>query len=222
MAHAPLESIKIQPASPPKASIIWLHGLGADGHDFAGIAPQLNLPEQPPVRFIFPHAPVQPVTINASQCMRAWYDIYSLTDLENEDQEGINRAKASIFQLIEQEIEAGIPVENIYLAGFSQGGALALYAGLRYPKKLGGIIALSTYLPLLENIQHEVSPANSNTAIFMAHGHSDPVLPLALGNNTYNHLKSLGFSIEWNAYPMAHQVCPQEINAIGKWLCRAL
>lgn len=213
-----LESVIIKPSQPTTGSVIWLHGLGADGHDFADIVPQLRLPQELRLRFIFPHAPVRPVAINANMHMRAWFDIYSLENLEKEDEAGIAATQRAIINLIEQEISNGTPSDSIVLAGFSQGGAMALYTGLRYEKPLAGMIALSTYLPLTQKISTAASNANKQTPILMAHGRFDPVLPVMLGQKTYERLKQLGHAIEWHEYPMEHQVCVEEIAVISKWL----
>jgi phospholipase/carboxylesterase len=218
MNTAHLEKIIHETKKKAIGTVIWLHGLGADGHDFADIVPQLNLPDHLPIRFIFPHAPIRPVTINANMHMRAWYDIYSLSDLQKEDQTGIIQTETAIHTLIHQEIEHGIRSEYIMLAGFSQGGAMALFCGLRYAQPLAGILALSTYLPLLSLATDSAHQANRKTPIFMAHGRFDPVLPITLGKNSYDQLKQLGHPIEWHEYPMAHAVCQAEIRAIGHWL----
>jgi phospholipase/carboxylesterase len=210
-----LEKITKDSKTAAIGSVIWLHGLGADGHDFADIVPQLHLPENLPIRFIFPHAPIRPITINANMRMRAWYDIYSLEDLTQEDEAGILQTEKSINELIRAEIDNGIPSNRIILAGFSQGGAMALFAGLRYPQPLAGILALSTYLPLANQ---PLQTANRNIPIFMAHGRFDPVLPMSLGQQTYMLLKKLNYPIEWHEYPMEHQVCAEEIAAISQWL----
>ncbi|MBT8506732.1 carboxylesterase [Coxiella-like endosymbiont of Rhipicephalus sanguineus] len=213
------ESITIPPTKAAVGSVIWLHGLGADGHDFADIVPQLALPQDLHLRFIFPHAPIRPITINAMMQMRAWYDIYSLTDFTHEDEEGIAQTQRSINQLIEKEVTEGVPSHRIVLAGFSQGGAMALYTSLRYSKPLAGVIALSTYLPLADQLAAKVSDViNQQIPIFIAHGDSDRVLPLTLGKQTFQLLNQLGYPVEWHEYAMGHQVCYEEIKAIGKWL----
>lgn len=216
--HSSLEKITLSTHAHAIGSVIWLHGLGADGHDFVDIVPQLNLPDNLPIRFIFPHAPLQPVTINANMRMRAWYDIYSLNDLTQEDETGIIKTEKSIHELIDQEVAHGIPNQRIILAGFSQGGAMALFTGLRYLQSLGGILALSSYLPLSHDTLPNASEANRKTPIFMAHGRFDPVLPIALGVDTYHLLQRLNYPIEWHEYPMQHQVCAEEIAAISEWL----
>lgn len=213
-----LETVNINPTKSAWGSVIWLHGLGADGHDFTDIVPQLNLPDDLHLRFIFPHAPIRPVAINANMQMRAWFDVYGLENLDQEDEPGILDAQRAVTKLIEQEVANGVASDRIVLAGFSQGGAMSLYTGLRYDKPLAGIIALSTYLPLAKKLSAEASEANNQTPILMAHGRFDPVLPIILGKKTYELLEHLGYPIEWHEYPMAHQVCFEEIELIGKWL----
>ncbi|MFW0094554.1 MAG: alpha/beta hydrolase [Coxiella endosymbiont of Haemaphysalis qinghaiensis] len=213
-----LESITILPAKSAVGSVIWLHGLGADGHDFSDIIPKLSLPKDLHLRFIFPHAPIRAITLNSGTRMRAWYDIHSLSDLTREDKEGIAQAQRSINQLIEEEISKGVLSNHIVLAGFSQGGAMALHTGLRYLKSLAGIIALSTYLPLADQLAVEASVVNKKIPIFIAHGNSDPILPLTLGKQTFQLLNQLGYPVEWQDYAMGHQVCYEEIKAIGRWL----
>lgn len=215
-----LESITLQPVGNPSASVIWLHGLGADGHDFSDIVPALDLPDDCPIRFIFPHAPIRPVAINFNMEMRAWYDIYSLTTDEKEDFAGIQASEQSIHQLIKTEMEKGIESKRIILAGFSQGGAMALFTGLRFQQPLGGILSLSSYLPLRHEVAKTRNVANQHTPIFIAHGKFDAVLPIQLGHKTYDLLKSLDYAVEWHEYNMEHQVCPEEINVIGMWLVR--
>jgi phospholipase/carboxylesterase len=217
-----LETIIREPNQTATSSVIWLHGLGADGNDFIDIVPELQLPKEFNVRFIFPHAPVRPIAINANMQMRAWYNIYSLGDLNQEDEPGIQASQTLVTELIEAEVNHGINTQNIFLAGFSQGGATALYTGLRYPKHLGGIIALSCYLPLSHKLTEQLNPANSNIPIFMAHGTLDPVLPCQLGEQTFQQLKQMNYPIEWLEYPMQHQVCLPEIVEIGKWLAQKL
>ncbi len=217
-----LESVTVQPATNPSASVIWLHGLGADGHDFSDIVPALDLPNDCPIRFIFPHAPIRPVAINFNMEMRAWYDIYSLTTDEKEDLAGIQASEQSIHQLIETEIEKGIEPKRIILAGFSQGGAMALFTGLRYPQTLGGIMSLSSYLPFRNQINTTRNTVNQHTPIFIAHGKFDSVLPIQLGHNTYELLKTLDYPVEWHEYNMEHQVCPEEIDAISAWLIQVV
>ena len=215
-----LESITIPSVQAAIGSVIWLHGLGSDGHDFSDIIPHLTLPQDLHLRFIFPHAPIRSVTLNSNIRMHAWYDIYSLSDLTREDEEGIMQTQQSINQLIEKEVSKGIPSHRVILAGFSQGGAVALYTGLRYLKPLMGIVALSTYLPLANQLASETSIVNKKMPIFMAHGDFDPILPLTSGKKILQFLSQLGYSVEWHNYAMGHQVCHKEIKAIGKWLTK--
>ena len=211
-----LESIEIETGANPELAVIWLHGLGADGHDFEPIVPELGL--RIPVRFVFPHAPVRPVTINGGMAMRAWYDILGFNRTAAEDDAGVRTSASAVVELIDREIERGIPSERVVLAGFSQGGAIALHTALREPRKLAGVMALSTYLPLAATLPGERSPANARMPIFMAHGAVDNVLPLALGETARRALEALGYAVEWHVYPMAHSVCLEEISAIGAWL----
>lgn len=213
-----LSCVEVNPKAAPVASIIWLHGLGADGHDFADIVPQLHLSEALPLRFVFPHAPVQPVTLNGGYPMRSWYDIYGLSIDTQEDEKGIRASAELINALIEQEVEQGIPTDRIVLAGFSQGGAMALYCGLRFPEKLAGILALSTYLPLAGTIQAEGRIANKSIPIFMAHGDNDNVIHISLAQLSLNFLQAANYNVDFKTYPIGHSVCEQEINAISSWL----
>jgi phospholipase/carboxylesterase len=217
-----LETVVTETSFPVNAAVIWLHGLGADGHDFAGIIPQLQLPQQPGIRFIFPHAPERPVTLNNGFTMRAWYDIYSLNDLQREDRSGIEVSEQAIGQLIQQQQAAGIPATRIILAGFSQGGAMALHTGLRYPLRLGGIIGLSTYLPLLPHFNAVSHRENRQTPVFLGHGTEDNILPISLGQKTRDHLMQAGYPVEWRQYSMGHQVCSQEIADVSQWLQQIL
>ncbi len=212
------QPIIIEPSVEATHTIIWLHGLGADGHDFVDIVAELQLPKQHGIRFIFPNAPIRPVTINANLPMRAWFDVYSLTDLNREDEKGIRESQAELEKLIENEIEHGIPSKHVVLAGFSQGGALALFTGLRYPKPLGGIIALSTYLPLMNLLAKEAHVANSKTAIFLTHGDADEVIPTPLSTLTRDCLLQLHYPVDWHLYSKGHAVCQQEILDISQWL----
>jgi len=203
------------------ASVIWLHGLGADGHDFESVVSELNLPASLPIRFILPHAPSMPVTLNNGYVMPAWYDINHPDLALGEDEAGIRASQQEIVKLIQQEISRGIPAERILLAGFSQGGAIVLQTGLRYEKKLGGIIALSTYLPLKSSFAQEVT-TNRNIPIFMAHGSFDNVIPLHAGATSKKMLEDAGCAVEWHEYEMAHSVCADEIRDISLWLERVL
>lgn len=210
----------------PTASVIWLHGLGADGFDFKPIVPQLNLPQDLSLRFIFPHAPTMPVTMHGNYIMPAWYDLYSLKvdnpDTNPQDEQGIKQSAASIQQLITQENAKGIPNARIILAGFSQGGAMTLYTGLTIDKPLAGLIALSCYLPLHTTIENTLNPATKNTPIFMAHGNQDPVVLPEYGKGSAELLEQLGYQVDWFEYPMEHSVCPDETQAIGQWITSIL
>ena len=210
-----LETLEIETGASPRAAVIWLHGLGADGHDFEPIVPELGLPKSAAVRFIFPHAPVQPVTINGGARMRAWYDV---TNDGQQDAAGIRASQARVEALIAREHKRGISPASIVLAGFSQGGAVALQTGLRYPERLAGILALSCYLPLPETLEQEVSQTNRDVPIFMAHGTQDPVIPLSWAMRSRDRLKTLGYAVEWHEYPMPHSVCAEEIADISRWL----
>ncbi len=212
------DAVVLAPAAPAAASVIWLHGLGADGHDFVPIVPELKLPAEPGVRFVFPHAPVRPVTLNNGMRMRAWYDIRTLTAEGRADETGLRESGARLADYIAKEQAAGIDASRIVVAGFSQGGAVALHAGLRYAEPLAGILALSSYLPLASTLATERSPENQETPILMCHGLYDPVLPHGLGVMARDALLVLGYTVEWKEYPMQHQVCLPEIEAIGAWL----
>src|SRR5712692_4580499 len=210
--------VELETGAAPTASVIWLHGLGADGHDFVPIVPELALASAPAVRFVFPHAPYRPVTVNAGTVMRAWYDIVASNHTTHLDAAGIRASEKILHSLIQRELERGIVANRIVLAGFSQGGAVVLHTGLRFPQRLGGILALSTYLPLHDTVRAELHPANADVPVFMAHGTEDPVIPLPLGQVSYQLMKTLGLPITWHTYPMGHSVSPQEIMDIGKWL----
>jgi phospholipase/carboxylesterase len=212
------DAVVLAPAAPAAASVIWLHGLGADGHDFVPIVPELKLPIEPAVRFVFPHAPVRPVTLNNGMRMRAWYDIRTLTAEGRADESGLRESAARLADYVAKEQAAGIDPSRIVVAGFSQGGAVALHAGLRHADPLAGILALSTYLPLASTLALERSVANRATPILMCHGLYDPVLPHALGVMARDALRALGYTVDWKEYPMQHQVCLPEIEAIGAWL----
>jgi phospholipase/carboxylesterase len=220
-----LESIEIETGVNPTAAVIWMHGLGADGNDFVPIVPELGLAGAPAIRFVFPHAPMRAVTINNGYVMRAWYDV-SFGDLEGQsrraDEQGVRDSESQIGALIEREVKRGIPAGKIALAGFSQGGAIALQTGLRYPEQLAGIMALSTYLPLAAALPNEASAANRKTSIFMAHGIYDPVVPYLMGTTSKTTLVALGYDVEWHEYAMQHSVCADEVRDIGAWLRRVL
>ncbi|MCP4332178.1 MAG: carboxylesterase [Gammaproteobacteria bacterium] len=205
------------------ACVIWLHGLGADGHDFEPIVPELRLDPGLSIRFLFPHAPMMPVTINQGFVMRAWYDIRSADIGAETDEKGIRASAELVAELVDGQIEDGIPPERIVLAGFSQGGAIVLHAGLRYPGKLAGIMGLSTYLPLAESLQSEKSEDNSDTSIFLAHGSTDPVIPVNLGYTSLKRLEQQGYAVEWHEYNgMPHSVSEQEIFHVAEWLEKVL
>lgn len=222
LSRMTLETIERQTAARPDAAIIWLHGLGADGNDFVPVVPELVRQGERAWRFVFPHAPIRPVTLNGGTPMRAWYDLLSLDRRSVEDAAGFRDTDAAVRRLIEREVERGIRRDRIVLAGFSQGGAVSLYTGLRYPERLAGIMALSAYLPLAERLAAERAAINVPTPIFMAHGLSDPVLPCALGAESRDRLKSMGYSVEWHQYPMPHSVCPAEIAEIRSYLLKVL
>lgn len=211
-----LDFIELATGDEPTLTVIWLHGLGADGHDFEPIVPELRLGF--PARFIFPHAPVRPVTINAGMTMRAWYDIMGFSRTAVEDGVGIRASAAAVTELIDSEIARGMRADRIVLAGFSQGGAIALHTALRETRPLAGVMALSTYLPVVGTLPGERTLANAETPIFMAHGTADGVLPIALAESSRSALERLGYRVAWHAYPMAHSVCAEEIAAIGAWL----
>jgi phospholipase/carboxylesterase len=216
------DAVEIQTGRNPQAAVIWLHGLGADGHDFEPIAPELVRPSDRPLRFVFPHAPVRPVTLNGGYAMRAWYDIIAIDRRVAEDEQGIRASQALVTELIRRENARGIPTERIVLAGFSQGGAMALFCGTRYPQRLAGILALSCYQVLATRFDAERLPANQATPIFLAHGMQDPVVVPALGEAARRQLEAAGFAVEWHAYSMPHAVCPQEVADIAAWLRRVL
>jgi phospholipase/carboxylesterase len=213
-----LDTVENETGADPQWSVLWLHGLGADGHDFAPIVPELVRPHWPAIRFVFPHAPVQPITINNGVPMRAWYDIVSMDFRSRADSAGVEASIVELELLIEREIARGIPAERILLAGFSQGGAVILSALLRRTRPLAGLIALSTYLPdPAKAAAARVADAIS-VPVFMAHGTQDPVIPLAIAEHTAQTLGALGLPVEWHTYTMAHQVCAEELHALGEWL----
>ncbi len=216
-----MESIEIQTGPQPDAAVLWLHGLGADGHDFEPIVPELRLPRGMQVRFVFPHAPVRPVTLNQGMRMRAWYDIYRLGG-GPEDEDGIRASQALVEKLMEAEKRKGIAPARIVLAGFSQGGAIALQTALRSAERLAGVLALSTYLPLNDKLPAERSESNRDLPIFMAHGTYDDVIPVARAEQSRQLLEKLGYPVQWHAYPMPHSVCAEEIGAISAFLREVL
>jgi phospholipase/carboxylesterase len=217
-----LPVIELATCDSPKSSVIWLHGLGADGNDFVPVVDELGLPPRLAVRFIFPHAPMQPVTINGGFVMRAWYDVLNQDMSFREDEAGVRRSQQEIEKLITKEKDRGIGASRIVLAGFSQGGAIAMQTGLRHSERLAGIMALSSYLPLASTLAAEASAANRNVPIFMAHGTADPLIPLPLASLSREHLKQHGYQVEWHQYLMPHSVCQEEIRDIGQWLQHVL
>lgn len=211
-----LQSIEKETGPNPTQSVIWLHGLGADGHDFEPLVPALGVTT--PTRFIFPHAPVRPVTINGGMAMRAWYDILTPALVRVEDDAGILESEQMIADLIKRENDRGVATANIVLAGFSQGCAMTLHTGLRYPEKLAGLIGLSGYLPLADRAAPHWQAANQTTPIFLAHGTHDPVVALERGESTERLLVSHGYQVNWHTYPMPHSVCPEEVHDIAQFL----
>jgi len=216
------EIIQIETGANPEFAIIWLHGLGADGHDFEPIVPQLGLPQETAVRFIFPHAPHRPITLNGGMVMRGWYDISGMEMIRQEDAAGIEASAQIVRGLIDAQEAHGIPSERIILAGFSQGGAIVLFTGLRHRKKLAGIMALSTYLPLSDRSEDEASTQNRRTPIFMAHGLYDPIIALPIAEASRAVLQKLDYDIEWRTYAMPHSVSPEEISDISAWFTRVI
>jgi len=215
-----LDGLEIETADSPQWSVLWLHGLGADGHDFAPIVPELVQPHWPALRFVFPHAPVRPITINNGARMRGWYDIASFDFADRADRQGVLESVAQVETLIEREAARGIGPERLLLAGFSQGGAVTLAAGLRRQVPLAGLIGLSTYLPDLAHAADHLVAGAQRQPVFMAHGGSDPVIPLVHAKQSTEQLQQLGFAVEWHQYPMAHQVCAEEIADLAAWMDR--
>ncbi len=218
MSVVKLERITIEPESKATACVIWLHGLGDSGAGFAPVVPALGLPADNSIRFIFPHAPEQAVTINQGYVMRAWYDIKSM-DLHNRaDMQGVLASEVSVRALIQEQIDSGIPANRIVLAGFSQGGVMSLFTGLRYPVQLAGIMALSCYLPTADKLPEELSEANKTTPILQHHGEQDDVVPVSSGKMANTLLKTAGYNTQWKTYQMPHSVLPEQLNDIGAWL----
>jgi phospholipase/carboxylesterase len=218
MSEGLLPAVTIDPDGPPRASVIWLHGLGADGHDFEPIVPELRLPRNARVRFIFPHAPMRPVTINGGSVMRAWYDIKTLDLNRMVEGEDLETSRRQLEAWIRREEASGVPSERIVVAGFSQGGAIALYGGLQFERRLAGIVALSCYHPLPHVIRERSSKANAEVPVFMAHGTYDPIVPLALAEATVATLRECRYHPEWRTYPMPHSVSAEEIADVGRFL----
>ena len=216
-----LNALEIATGAAPTAAVIWLHGLGADGNDFAPIVPELDLPPAP-IRFVFPHAPTMPVTINGGYVMPAWYDILGTDINRREDEAGVRASQKAVEELIAREAGRGIAPSRIVLAGFSQGGAIALQTALRRSQPLAGVMALSTYVPLAATLAAERSAASNSVPIFMAHGTYDPIIPLATAQRSRDLLQGLGYAVAWHEYPMEHSVCPEEIAAIGAFLKKTL
>ncbi len=214
-----LQAIELNTGHDPVGAVIWMHGLGADGNDFMPVVKELGLPDHLPLRFIFPHAPMRAVTINAGHVMRAWYDIIEISSVERKvDEAGIRESQRAIEALIEREIARGVAANRIVLAGFSQGGAIALQTALRYKRGLAGILALSTYLPLAASLETEASSANHGIPIFMAHGQQDTVIDISIAESSVKELRRIGYKVDWREYPMAHSVSMEEISDIGTWL----
>lgn len=222
MTYPTLESIQIETAPDPTITVIWLHGLGADGNDFVPIVRELDLSGCPAIRFVFPHAPIMPVTINNGYVMRAWYDILGTDLVRREDEAGLRKSQLLVEQLIAREKSRGIAADRIVLAGFSQGCAMTLQTGLRHPEKLAGLLCLSGYLPIHATVPAERHDANLGTPIFLAHGRADPVIPIDRAEKSRDMLRTLGYQVEWHEYRMPHSVCEEEIDDIGNWLRRVL
>ncbi len=217
-----LETLEIATSETPTAAVIWMHGLGADGSDFVPIVKELDLTGCPGIRFVFPSAPAIPVTINNGYVMPAWYDILTTDLIRREDEAGLRKSQVEIEALIAQQIALGIPADKIVIAGFSQGCAMALQTGLRYPQKLAGLMCLSGYLPLSDKTAEERNAANQDTPIFQAHGRGDPVVLIDRAEKSRDLLKQLGYQVEWHEYMMPHSVCAEEVEDIGNWLRRVL
>ncbi len=217
-----LDFLEISTTETPNSSVIWLHGLGADGHNFEDLVTQLQLPQKLGIRFIFPHAPIRPISINGGYPMRAWFDILGLDENAIQDESGIRKSEQLIAHLIDKIIKTGIPSQRIIVGGFSQGGALALHFAVRYPNQLGGAIGLSSYIPLAKQVSLERHRINASLPIFLAHGTHDSIVPYPFGQVCYNLLKSLGYPITWREYPIAHTVSVEEINDVSQWLQKNL
>jgi phospholipase/carboxylesterase len=218
----PLDTVELETGPAPSRAVIWLHGLGADGHDFEPIVPELGLPPDLAVRFVFPHAPMRPVTANHGMVMRAWYDVRVAGGRRQEDERGVRESQKRVEALIERERARGVPAGRLCLFGFSQGGAMALQTGLRHPERLGGVAALSCFLPLADALAAEAHPANRDVPIFLAHGTQDALVPLSRGLDCRDRLAALGYRPEWHEYPMPHAVCMEEIADLSSWLLRVM
>src|SRR5262245_31362732 len=217
-----LDAVEIGTGRSPQWAVLWMHGLGADGHDFEPIVPEIDLPKGLAVRFVFPHAPMRPVTINGGAVMRAWYDVTGQGGVRREDEQGVRESQRNIEALIEREKKRRLPANQILLAGFSQGGAMALQTGRRHPERLAGLVVLSSFLPLADKLAAEASVANRDVPIFMAHGTHDPLIPLSRGHESRDRLLGQGYRIEWYEYRMPHSVCAEEIADLSAWLRTAL
>lgn len=217
-----LETVEVTTGPDPVAAIIWLHGLGADGHDFEPAVPQLLWPGAPPLRWVFPHAPLREVTLNGGMQMRAWYDILSIDSDRGHDVVGIEQSVSQVASLVQREQRRGIHPHRVLVAGFSQGGAIAIHLALRYPQRLAGLIALSTYMVHSDRLRLQAHPINRDLPVFMAHGRMDGVVPLLMGVAAADALRAWGYPLEWHDYPMAHAVCPEEIAHIRAWLGKHL
>ena len=217
-----LPAVELDPVGPVRSSVVWLHGLGADGHDFAAIVPELNLPHELGVRFVLPHAPSIPVTLNAGMVMPAWYDISEVDLQRRHDEAGVRRSAAQVAALLAREHERGVPWDRIVLAGFSQGGAVALFQGLRHPERLAGLVALSTYMVVAESLDEEASAANQDVPIFQAHGSLDPMVPLERGEAARDELQRRGYAVDFHTYPIPHSVNMDEVLAIRAFLMGVL
>jgi phospholipase/carboxylesterase len=218
----PPAAVEVEPQRPAEAAVILMHGLGADGHDFESLVPELRLPALPAIRWVFPHAPLRAVTLNGGLRMRAWYDIVALDRRAREDETAIRESFGAIRTLVRRERERGIAADRIVLAGFSQGGAMALFSALREGERLAGVLALSCYLPLGSTLVAEAHPANAAVPIFMAHGTFDPIVPMAIGEGSRDFLRSRGYEVEWRTYAMPHSLCAEEVVDIRAWLLRVL
>jgi phospholipase/carboxylesterase len=217
-----LEAIEIETGVAAGAAVIWMHGLGADGHDFEPIVPELQLDGAPPIRFVFPHAPMRAVTINGGAVMRAWYDVLGVGGGRREDEPGVRASQRDVEALVEREKTRGLAAGRIVIAGFSQGGAMALQTGLRHPERLAGLLILSSSLPLADTLAAEASPVNRDVPIFMAHGTHDPMIPMSRASDSRDRLLALGYRVEWHEYPMPHSVSAEEIADLSAWLRRVL
>jgi phospholipase/carboxylesterase len=213
-----LDAVEVETGPAPRAAVIWMHGLGADGHDFEPIVPELGLDPARPVRFVFPHAPMQPVSLNRGMVMRSWYDIREDRGQLSVDAAGVRESQQRVEALIAREAQRGVAASSIILAGFSQGGAMALHTGLRHPARLAGIMALSCALPLADALAAEASVANREVPIFMAHGTHDPLIPVARARWSRDRLRELGYTLEWREYPIPHAVCAEELGDLAAWL----